>query len=127
MKKIKLILISFSALLISCHSEPLPEGILNQKAMTELLTDVYLLEGAYTNYTKDQLDSATNQIKIDYDSLFHKHKITPEQFETNLTYYAEHATEYDTINQRVLRNIKAYGKKNNTAIDTNTMKATIAD
>lgn len=108
MKKTKLILIAFVALLVGCHNEPLPEGILDQEAMTNLLTDVYLLEGFYADRTNNQLDSVASEIRTSYDSLFHKHNVTPEQFENNLAYYAGQDDIYDSINQHVLNNIKNY-------------------
>ena len=105
MKKTPLILVAFLALFASCQQKPIPEGILDTAAITNLLTEVYMVEGLYMERTNNKPENMTNEIASTYDSLFKKYDLTPELFEKNLNYYSEHAEIYDTIHKRITQRL----------------------
>lgn len=68
MKKIAFILL-FSTCLISCNKENKPENLLNQQKMQELLYELFVVNGLYSNINqKDSifLRQTPNQILVKY-------------------------------------------------------------
>ena len=99
-------IIFFGILLVtfisSCGTKP--RAVIAEKKMTELLTDMYKAE-AITK--KDSKLSSDEQKGALVDAVFSKHKVTREQFEKSLDWYAENIDLYnsmlDTISARLQR------------------------
>lgn len=83
MLRVKFIIISSFFLFLSCAKRA-PEGILSEKKMSELLTEVAMIDG-YLNTL--MIDSAKKVMPVLYENAFKKFDIDSTQFKQNLTYY----------------------------------------
>lgn len=86
----------------SCGTAPVPQGVLPEDKMVDLMTDVYLMEGYYADETMYHFDSMPIQIRESYDELFQKYGITQAEFDSNLMYYFHRPETYTSIQQQVL-------------------------
>ncbi|MDB5129105.1 DUF4296 domain-containing protein [Mucilaginibacter sp.] len=85
----KYISLFFSVLLYltACKSNDVPDGIIKEKEMISLLTDVHLTDGAI--YTLPQIpDSLYKYGRAKYIAVFKKHHTTDDQFQKSLKYYS---------------------------------------
>lgn len=107
---IKLVFI-FSAFLLSCKPEKeedtkVPESIITEEQLINILTDAYLAEGAsginVKNVTGNQFDSTYlfNPLK--------EHQITKSKFDSSMTYYTSHPKKLKLIYDKVLEKLSAY-------------------
>lgn len=80
------ILIWCLLLLYSC-SERLPEGIVHQEKMTEILFDVHIADGYLSTRP---IDSARNEMEGLYAAIFQRHGIDSVMLRSNIEYYARH-------------------------------------
>ena len=108
MKRNLYIVLATVMLLVGCkqHTKPLPDGILDTATMTQFMTEVIQLESFYAQESKNQLENLSNEIAISYDNLLADYNLTPESFEANLNYYSKHSDLYDSIHQRIIKNLK---------------------
>lgn len=83
MQRLILILLSSFFLMISCKRSE-PKGILSEKVMADLMTDVHLLDG-YLNTLP--VDSTRRVIGSLYGTLFDKYGIDSVRFKENVDYY----------------------------------------
>ncbi len=105
MKKLPLILLSL-LLLASCHRGGLPDGVLDEAAMTDFLVDAYLLEGANAIETQYRHDRLTEKAQQGYDSILSVHSLTREQVERSFDYYSHHLDLYQAIQDSVVARLE---------------------
>jgi len=101
MKKTLLSICFAAVLLAACHSDKLPDGILDQQQMTSFLREAYLLEGYCAIETRYNFDSLKPEMIYAYDDILAKQGITREQVEASFAYYAKHPNEYKAIHEAV--------------------------
>lgn len=76
-------------LLASCSSKKtieVPEPLLSEQQMIDVLTDSYLIE-AMLNQKKSNGENVTSLQRVYYDQLFEHYGITDSIFEQNMEYY----------------------------------------
>ncbi|WP_165793039.1 DUF4296 domain-containing protein [Sphingobacterium haloxyli] len=83
MQRLIVIILSSFFLMISCNRSK-PKGILSEKTMVDLMTDVHLVDG-YLNTL--QVDSTRKVIDGLYDGIFEKYGIDSITFKANISYY----------------------------------------
>lgn len=108
MKKI-LAILSIFILLVSCKKEvannidnPL---IYKTNLMANLLFDIHLSEAL-----ERERFITYPQGKILYTKIFEKHGVTPEQFDSAITYYTVHNEDYKVVYEKVTDKINKYIK-----------------
>lgn len=88
-------------LLVSCSK--VPDGILSEKKMQSVLTDMLLAEamvnGNYGTYKSDTMKLAL------YQSVFRKHKITKAVYDSSLVWYGRNLDIYMGVYDRVLADL----------------------
>lgn len=104
LKNIALLLLTLAAL-ISCKSDRLPDGILNEEQMVAFLTDAHLLESYYSITTNFHYEERADEIAASYDELFEKHHTTRAIVDSSRSYYLHHPDLYNDIYEQVLDNI----------------------
>ena len=97
---------SLALMLSACHSDGLPEGILNHQQMVDFLHESYLLEGYCAIETRYNFDSLTPEMIYAYDDILAAQGITREQVETSLAYYVNHPEEYSAIHEAVVASLE---------------------
>lgn len=70
-------------------NEAVPAHILSENTFTNLLTDVRLLEGAYS-IEHQRVDSSTHAVGAYYNLLLERYQLSREQYLESYTYYASH-------------------------------------
>lgn len=83
MLRVKFIIISSFLLFLSC-AKSAPDGIMDEDEMSELLTEVAMIDG-YLNTL--MIDSAKKVLPVLYGNAFRKYNIDSTQFQKNLQYY----------------------------------------
>lgn len=107
MKKITVLLLPLLLAVVACRHERVPEGVLDQAAMTEFLADAYLLEGYYAISSEYRYDGFTDEMTHSYDSILDLHGLTREQVERSLDYYTSHLDTYQSILDSVVVRLEA--------------------
>jgi len=92
---------------LGCSEEPaeqIPGDVLPIEKMTDIMLDVQLIEGGIVirKYNKMQ---RKEQISDYYKSLYHKHKVSKETFESSLKYYTDHPDKLETIYDGMLERL----------------------
>ena len=98
------ILSALGALLLLAGCNRHPKGILSEKEMIDLLTDMELAEAyAHTN------DASADKINIEIleQSVLDKHGVTREQLDSTLSYYGRNLDEYYALYEKVENNLRA--------------------
>jgi hypothetical protein len=94
--------------LIGCsqsqQKEPLPPNILDSDEMVSLLVDLQLLEGA-NSIKMFQGDTGQTNYNLLYTTVFNKHGIQKETFDTCMTYYTHHGEDMEKIYDRVIEEL----------------------
>jgi len=85
-----------------------PKGVLNQKDMTNILTDMHKLDGALV---ERGLMSGNDTTKIKYyNFIFSKYNITKADFDSSLVWYTKNPQEFNNIYNKVLINLTSLEK-----------------
>ena len=96
---------SVSALMLSCSDNKVPEGVIDRARMTNLLTQVHLVDGGLYNIAQNP-DSLYKYGTGRYLALFKKFNTNPQQFKNSLKYYAAQPVDLLAIYDQVLLNLK---------------------
>lgn len=86
----KLFLLAVSCLFFTCGSnEDVPEGLLTESEMVELLVDIRVAEGKVTHLLLPQ-DSAQKVFKILENRIFEKYQVDTVAYKSSYQYYLLH-------------------------------------
>ena len=91
-------------ILFSCSEKKTetPEHIIGKEKMTQLLTDLCLMEGAINVANMNPAHTKMQAIKF---NLYKQHNVTREQFDSSLMYYCRHMEEFREIQANVLEQL----------------------
>ncbi|WP_069661137.1 DUF4296 domain-containing protein [Arcticibacter eurypsychrophilus] len=93
---------------IACDSGRSPKGIIGEKEMIDVLTDVHLVDGyASTMYA----DSNRNTIAALYMAIYKKHNTDSVGIRKSLEYYSRHPDELKIMYESVNAKLKALEKR----------------
>ena len=87
--KVKFFLILlFVSFFLSCRNErkPVPEVLLSEEQMVDVMTDVQIMEGIIS-YKRNSSQKTVYLKTVGYDTLFAHYGITDSIFEENVKYY----------------------------------------
>lgn len=88
-------------LLVSCHIKP--AGVLGEKKMTSLLTEIHQTEGVLQS---QGIDFNTPEVKKQYYAMvLKKFKVSEAVFDSSLVWYTKHPKEFGQVYNNVLANI----------------------
>jgi hypothetical protein len=103
-KAANLMLLLLVAALFSCHNEKdvkPPKGSIPQKQLVKILVEIHLLESNAENLMINK-DSLLPELKVSYNELFAKNKITVQQFEETFSWYEQNPMKLDALYQEVV-------------------------
>jgi hypothetical protein len=103
-------LLAVTLILLSCKRDPLPEGAVDRKTFINVLTDIHLAEGMYSERHRLKLDSLES--KSAYMSALKKYNVSEEQMLATTLYYSRHPREYDKVFTEVLSKISVLIEEN---------------
>lgn len=81
----------------ACSKKSEPNAILSAEEMEDVLFDYHLAQ----SLVNQSGDSADFRIRVYAESVFKKHEVTEEQFNTSLRYYHRHTTELHDIYKNI--------------------------
>jgi hypothetical protein len=87
--------------LLGCDSEKLPEGILPEKKMVEVLIDIQLTEGI-AGAMPISYDSSQVLYRLLEREVFLKHEVQDSVFTQSMVYYLQYPDKMDAIYARVV-------------------------
>ena len=102
--KIVLVWIFITAIGCNSSNQKLPEGILSEEKMVEVITDIQLVEAAHKSIPKN-----ANEQKLMRDTsyviVFNKHHTTAVEFDSSLRVYTKYPTIFGDIMEQVSENL----------------------
>lgn len=107
----KLFLLAVSCLFFSCgKTEEVPEGLLSQEQMIELMIDIRIAEGEVVNLLLTK-DSAQALFKTLEDKIFETHNVDTTYYKDSYQYYLLHPDEGAVIYSAVLDSLNLMKEK----------------
>ncbi|MBR6291614.1 MAG: DUF4296 domain-containing protein [Bacteroidales bacterium] len=100
MKK-TILLLSAVAMMCACSHKELPEGVIDGERMAAFLADAYTLESYNSVESKSDNDTLSITIRAAYDDMLRRHKLTRDEVEYSMQYYANHPDQYRPILEEV--------------------------
>lgn len=100
-----LLLIVSATVLFSCNKNKLPEGVLDEKTMVELLTDMHTADAYFKMTTGSEYDTLIGEINYTYNQIFKQHGTTKENFEKSIDYYSQDPKKYRAMYEKVVLNL----------------------
>lgn len=85
-----LILLSMTVFSCSKKAEKIPDNILSQKKMIEVLTDIQVAEAGIQLRNSTPSDSVSSLAIAEYKYVFEKNHITDSIFKKSFSYYTSH-------------------------------------
>jgi len=107
MKRLFFIIVALFFLVASC-SKSKPDGILSDKKMSELMTEVYILD-SYLNTLP--IDSGRKVMPVLYQGIFDKYDMDSTLFEKNVAYYYGNPVELEKVNTSAKDILTKYQKE----------------
>jgi hypothetical protein len=91
---------------VSCNNSKkikIPEDILPEDSMVEVITDVHLVQAAQRMGMV--IDTADTGSFTSFEYVWKKHHITEKDYKRNLDFYSHNASILDSIYEKVLNNL----------------------
>lgn len=101
--------VCYLAIIYSCSSNPqrdLPDGILSEEKMIEVITDIQVLDAAQKSLPISGLKQKAMQ-DTTYAIIYAHHGITHEMFDSSLRSYTRHPELMAELMEKVAENINA--------------------
>ena len=91
--------------LTACSGNKIPNGIIAQDKMTNLLTDIHIVDGSMYNVM--QLPDSLYKYGTDkYQMVFRKYHTDSLQFRKSFQYYSAHPEKMEAMYEQITANIK---------------------
>ena len=103
----------FVFLFFSCNTSTNNSGIISNDKFTKIIIDIHLIEAKFENQKLKDEFKANAILQNDYDSIFHLHNITYEDFQKSLKHYSLENNELGMIYSKALEEIKKAKSKLN--------------
>ena len=102
----KILILAAAMLLVSCHENTLPEGVMDREALTAFLVDAYTLEAYNTYVHPSNAVPIAPEIASAYDDLLKRHGVTADVVDSSLSYYGHRPEEYGEILKEVQQRLE---------------------
>ncbi|WP_411274239.1 DUF4296 domain-containing protein [Daejeonella sp.] len=104
MKQLQLFIIPL-LLVAACNKNQVPDGVLEEQRMVNLLADITIIDGYISTLTY------TDTLKIDrknyYATVYKNHNINKEVFDKSMKYYSTQPALLDSMYNKVNRKLEA--------------------
>jgi hypothetical protein len=107
LKSIILLLTGLTFLTVACKKEKSekPKNLLDAATMTQILTDVHLLEAKITGLNLGNVDTSMFLYKHLEKDIFKKYQIDTTTYRASYKYYLQNLDEYEAIYGDVVKNL----------------------
>lgn len=110
--KRNLLVVCLCIYLLGCGSNKVPEGVLNEDKMVEMLVDIHMLEGMVSSFPI-HFDSSRILYPLMERDLFEKHQVPDSVFKRSLEFYMEDIRMMDRIYARTIDSLSVIEKRGN--------------
>ncbi|MBR4804856.1 MAG: DUF4296 domain-containing protein [Bacteroidales bacterium] len=100
-----LLLIASAVLFFSCNRNRIPEGVINEKTMIEILTEMHTVDAYFNILNGYECDTLMGEIYYTYDQIFKNHGTTKEAFDNSMDYYSKNPKKYREMYEKVVLNL----------------------
>ncbi len=102
-KRMAIILLALAMVTaVSCHNKKIPEGVVSEKAMIEILAEMHTAD-AYFNVTNGyECDTLIGEIAYTYNQIFERYGVTKETFDKSLDYYSKNPKKFREMYEKVV-------------------------
>jgi hypothetical protein len=107
-----IVLIFVGLVLYSCDRQRLPEGILEEDKMVELLIDIHLAEGLVSTFPI-HYDSSRVLYPLFEKEVFRKHQVPDSVFRRSFEYYMRDTRVMDRLYARTIDSLHVIEKSGN--------------
>ena len=104
MKRLQLFIIPL-LLLTACQKNKLPEGVLDEQRMINVLADISVVDGYMS--TLMYTDTLRIEGRSYYATVYKNHNISREVFDKSLKYYSNQPVLLDSMYSKVTRKLEA--------------------
>lgn len=104
MKQLLFAIILLFFIIVSC-SKSRPKGILSEQRMSDLMTEVYVVDG-YLNTLP--IDSSRKLLPVLYGNIFDRFKIDSVEFANNIDYYYGNPAELEKLSTNIKKSLSEY-------------------
>ncbi len=91
-----------TATTFSCHKAQLPDDVLTEKQMVDLLVELHTIDAFFNVTNGFYCDTLSEEIGYTYQQTFKKHGITREEFKKSLDYYSKDTKKHREIYEKVV-------------------------
>jgi len=105
MHKYKILFFSVLLFLAACTKNKTPDGIIKPEQMTNLLTQVHIIDGGLYNVTQTP-DSLYKYGTARYKDLFKRFHTNADQFIKSYKFYTAHPEMLETIYEKITINLQ---------------------
>ena len=92
-----------SALLMSaCNKNKVPEGVIKEKTMIELLTEMHTADAYFNNINDYECDTMIGEIYYTYNQIFKKYGTNKEEFDRSMDYYSQNPKKFREMYEKVV-------------------------
>ncbi|MBQ0114463.1 MAG: DUF4296 domain-containing protein [Bacteroidales bacterium] len=109
MKKTVIYIFTLLLVGIAVACDKAPNGVIPESKMVVLITDLQLAESYITGNSEEYSDDSSRLVLK--QSIFEKHGVTPELYDTSLVWYAANMDVYANVYDRVVGNLQDMRKK----------------
>lgn len=103
-----------------CKRDPKPKEALKDKVFIDVLVDIHIAEGIYSERNRLPIDSLKSELL--FESVLKKYNVTEEEMVVTSLYYSRHPREYDKVYNEVLSKLSAMLEEGNQSKDIDTGK-----
>ena len=103
----KIYLSILACLLYACSNteEKIPENILSETVLEDILKQIHLSEGAFELNKPKNMENAKSTLANNYTSIYSEYKISAIDFKNTLNYYSQHPEKLEKIYSNVLEEL----------------------
>ena len=105
MHKYNKLFFSVLIFLIACKSNKVPNGVIDQGRMTNLLIDIHITDGSMYNIMQVP-DSLYKYGSDKYQMIFEKYHTDSAQFRSSFKYYTSHPDKLEAMYEEITKDIK---------------------
>ena len=89
-------------LLTACGKDRLPNGVLDEKTMIEVLVDMHTADAYFNITTGHEYDTLIGEINYTYNQIFKKHGTTKATFDNSMDYYSKDPKRFREMYEKVV-------------------------
>ena len=103
----KIYFLILACLLYACSNteEKIPENILSETVLEDILKQIHLSEGAFELNKPKNMENAKSTLANNYTSIYSEYKISAIDFKNTLNYYSQHPEKLEKIYSNVLEEL----------------------